>query len=320
MLLVAAGSTLLCGCDWNTVDSSAVGTLERDRIDLVAEASEPILEILVREGERVRSEQPLLRLDARRLSAELERAKAARDRARAVLAELERGPRAERIAEARARLAGAESLLVTRQRELERARALRKRGIDPQAQLDIAQAQYDEALARRDEAQATLEALVEGATEEEIRQARASVAEAEAAVEAIRVSVERLTVRAPVEGLVDALPFEVGARPPAGGVVAVMLTNGAPYARVYVPEQIRVHVKPGTEARVRVDGIAEPFEGRVRTVSTEATFTPYLALTERDRGRLSYVAEVDLIDDEARDLPTGVPVEAIFAINTRTDD
>jgi HlyD family secretion protein len=32
----------------------------------------------------------------------------------------------------------------------------------------------------------------------------------------------------------------------------------------------------------------------VRWVSSEAAFTPYFALTERDRGRLSYVAKVDI--------------------------
>jgi len=59
-----------------------------------------------------------------------------------------------------------------------------------------------------------------------------------------------------------------------------------------------------------VDGVAEVLPGRVRTVSQEAAFTPYYALTERDRGRLSYVAKIDLEGDAARGLPTGLPLEA----------
>jgi len=47
----------------------------------------------------------------------------------------------------------------------------------------------------------------------------------------------------------------------------------------------------------------------VRTVSHDAAFTPYYALTERDRGRLSFVAKVDLEGDAARQLPTGLPLE-----------
>jgi HlyD family secretion protein len=65
-------------------------------------------------------------------------------------------------------------------------------------------------------------------------------------------------------------------------------------------------------AVVRADGMAEPLRGRVRTVAAEASFTPYFALTERDRSRLAYVAEIDLEGEAARALPIGVPVEADF--------
>jgi HlyD family secretion protein len=63
---------------------------------------------------------------------------------------------------------------------------------------------------------------------------------------------------------------------------------------------------------VVVDGIDSEFAGRVRTVATEAAFTPYFALTEHDRGRLSYLAEVELLDPAAADLPVGLPLEAHF--------
>jgi HlyD family secretion protein len=67
-------------------------------------------------------------------------------------------------------------------------------------------------------------------------------------------------------------------------------------------------VKPGTEARVFVDGLEDSLTGRVRWVASESAFTPYFALTERDRGRLSFTAKVDILDAAER-LPDGVPVE-----------
>jgi HlyD family secretion protein len=57
-----------------------------------------------------------------------------------------------------------------------------------------------------------------------------------------------------------------------------------------------------------VDGVDGAFTGRVRWVSSDATFTPYFALTEHDRSRLSYLAEIDI--PEAADLPSGVPLQA----------
>ena len=127
-----------------------------------------------------------------------------------------------------------------------------------------------------------------------------------------RVRAERLSVRAPTDARVDALPYELGERPAAGAVVAVLLANDAPYARVYVPEPVRASVVPGTPAVVRIDGVEEPLAARVRSVSQEAAFTPYFALNQRDRGRLVFVAKLDFEGDAARELPSGLPLEAEF--------
>ena len=82
---------------------------------------------------------------------------------------------------------------------------------------------------------------------------------------------------------------------------------------MYVPEHLRVRIKTGTRANIFVDGLENPVDGRVRWVSSEAAFTPYFALTERDRGRLSYIAKVDIAEDRER-LPDGVPVEVVFLL------
>lgn len=295
-------------------DGQAVGTLERDRIELVAEASEPIVLHAVREGDAVLPGQLVVKLDATRFDALVSQAQAARDRAAARLAELERGPRRERLDEARATLAGAEGALATAREELRRSEQLARTGAGSAARLDRDRALHDEALARRDAARASLEALVEGTTAEELLQARAALAEAESSLAEIRTRAARLEVRAPVRARVDALPYEPGERPPAGAPVAVLLADGAPYARVYVPEALRVRVLPGVAARVRVDGVETPFDARVRNVASEASFTPFAALTERDRGRLVYVAEVDLDGAAARELPAGVPVQVEFLL------
>jgi HlyD family secretion protein len=314
LLIVFAASA---GCNVRGDAPPAVGTIERDRVELIAEAQEPIIDILVREGQHVTAGDIVLKLDEQRLDAEVTRAEGARDRAMARLAELERGPRHERIDEAKAALAGAEGVLDRDRRELDRVKNLFARGVTSQADLDAARARYDDSLSRRNQVAAELDALVTGTTAEELDQARAAVTEAQGALHAIRISRDRLTVRAPVNGVVDTIPFKLGDRPPPGAVVAVMLTEGAPYARVYVPEALRARVKPGVEAQVYVDGVAQPFIGQVRMVSGEATFTPFFALTEQDRGRLVYVAELDLKEARASDLPTGIPAQAHFSLDGR---
>ena len=305
---------LLVGCNAcvDHQEPQAVGTLERDRLELVAEAHEPVIERPVPEGAYVEAGTLLLRLDPTRLRAQVAQAESVRARSAARLAELVRGPRPERIAEARARLKGAQGRLIAARSELARAEELLPKAAISRELAEQRHALLREALASRDSARATLKELLEGTTNEELAQAEAALAEADAALTDARVRLERLEVRAPTAGWVDALPYELGERPPAGGLVAVLLADGAPYGRVYVPASARVHVTQGTPARVHVDGLAEPLPGRVRTVATDAAFTPYYALTERDRGRLVYVAKVDLLGENARALPTGIPVEVEF--------
>jgi HlyD family secretion protein len=308
-LLLAAG--LLAGCQGNDA-IDVVGTLEWDRIELTADAAEPIVAIGVREGEAVTAGQTLLQLDARRVQARLDESRALLAQQAARLAELQRGTRVERLAQARATLAGAGGTLDAAGHELKRVRPLVKQELLTRQDLDNAQSAYDMALAARDTAQAELAELEHGSTQEELDQAVAARAAAAAAVRGLEISLEQLTVRAPLPGVVDDLPLEPGERPALGAVVAVLLAGEAPHARIYLPEPLRTRVSVGDPASVYVDGIEQPFSGRVRRVSADPAFTPYYSLTERDRSRLSYLAEVELVETAARKLPAGVPLRVVF--------
>lgn len=296
----------------NALPLPLVGTLERDRIALIAEASERVLEITVSEGDAVTAGQVLMHLDAVRQEVGLRKAMADRDAAAQRLAELVRGPRAESIRESQARLQGAEDNLDVQAREFRRIEDLVGRGLMAEFDLDRARNALESANAEVESLRAALDALIVGTTPEELGQAQAQLEAAEATVAARRIEVERMTIRAPRAGQIESLPFKTGAHPQVGDAVINMLADQAPYARVYVPEALRASVSPGTVAEVAVDGIADRFEARVRYVAAEATFTPYYALTERDRGRLSFLSEVTLLDEGAQMLPSGIAVEVHF--------
>ena len=286
--------------------------LERDRIELSAQAFEPIIEIAVREGDEVETGDLVLRLDASRIDGRIAQARANLGAADANLRLALRGPRSERILEARARLAATEGALATARSQRERFRSLVEKEVETQSRLDESQGRYEQAVGGRDEAYSSLEALLEGTTVEELDRVRSSFAAAEAVVALLVVDRSRLEIRAPVAGLVETLPYEVGESPAIGSTVAILLASGAPYARVHVPAPVRYGLVVGQTATVRVDGQPAPFEGRLRWISHDASFTPYYALTQHDRSRLSYLAEVDLQTEDAGALPTGIPVEVTF--------
>jgi len=285
------------------------GTLERDRLELVAESNEPIVEVTVREGDRVAEGDLLLRQEAGAMQPRLEQARASLSEAERRLADLVEGPRRREIEEARAVLAGAESELVTAQREFERVDAMVARRLLSDSDRDQARGRRDSARSTRDQARARLALLLEGSRPEQVAEAEAGVQRARGALAELETSAARYSVRAPRSGLVEALPYKLGERPPAGAPVVVMLADGTPYARIQVPEPLRAQMTAGRTVYVAIDGVDGRLEGTVRFVSAEAQYTPYYSLTQRDRSRLSFAAEVVVEDPRAAALPAGVPVQ-----------
>jgi HlyD family secretion protein len=299
----------LAACGRNDDNAPLVGTLERDRIEIIAEESEPIVSLDVREGDRVTAGQVLLKQDTDVASARIAQADAQVAEAKHRLTELQTGARKEDIAEARARLDAARATAERDRRELTRDEELVKQRLISESQLDQARAAQNASAAAAKEAQAALAELLNGTRIEQLDQAKAALEGAQSSRRQLEITDARLVVKATRAGVVDALPYKMGERPPKGTPVVVLLADSPAFARVYVPEPIRARVKPRTRALIRVDGSDAPLQGFVRWVASDAAFTPYFALTQRDRSRLAFLAEVEVTDARVRDMPAGVPVE-----------
>jgi HlyD family secretion protein len=177
-------------------------------------------------------------------------------------------------------LAAARALLTEAEGEFTRQERLRKSRVATQQALDAARRQRDEAVAQ--------------------------VAEKQARIAQAQKRLENLTLRAFAPGVVDQLPFEVGERVPAGGVVAVVVADEAPWVRVFMPARAVARVGVGSPAEVRVAGLDEPLAGTVRYLAREPEFTPHYALTERESAHLVYESRVEL-DDAPEGLRAGLP-------------
>jgi HlyD family secretion protein len=141
---------------------------------------------------------------------------------------------------------------------------------------------------------------------QELDRATRALAEAEAtqaeraarAAQARRRLADR-TGRAGASGVVDQLPFEAGERVPAGGVVAVVLADDAPWVRVWLPARVVSRLRVGAPAEVAVEGIDATLRGRLQDIAREPEFTPHFALTERERDHLVYESRVALTNAPA---------------------
>jgi HlyD family secretion protein len=193
--------------------------------------------------------------------------------------------------------------------DYDRSVELKKRDLIAGAAVDQARATLAQAKASTKAQEAQLLELTHGTRPEQIDQAHAAVAAAKGALDQLELTRARLTVRAPRTGRVDALPFHPGDQPPVGAALVSMLVGDAPYARVFVPAPRRGDMKQGDVLDVKLED-GRTFKASVRSIRSEASFTPYYALAGDDAARLVYRAELVLQGDGVADLPAGLPASA----------
>lgn len=299
---------LLAGCTESRKDV-ALGTLERERIELVSNNAERIVQVFVRAGDRVTDGQPVMHLDSKTGEIQLAALLALREQAAAHVAELVRGPRKELIAEAQAIVFRSKSLLLETELNHSRIEVLVSQNLASESALDQSLAKHAAAKATLEANQARLDALENGTTPEKLSQARQAMRQVQADVDLQRLIIDKHTITASRDGVIDDLLFKEGEQPQIGAVVAVLLASNTAYARVYIPQLFRTRIQIGTKMQVYLDGVAAPLQGVVQMISSDPVFTPYFALTERDRSRLCYLTEIAITEESANQWPTGIPVQ-----------
>ena len=185
---------------------AVTGTVEATQVDVSAKSTGRVVELAVREGERVARGQLIARLDTESLEADVRRAEAAVREAEARLRDLLAGARPEEIREAEARVARAEAQLDDllagarreeieqaranlrnaaarrewAQRELHRTRELFVRDLVAAQEVDRARQAYETAAADEAAARERLAQLEAGPRPHEVEAARAEVRAARA--------------------------------------------------------------------------------------------------------------------------------------------
>lgn len=238
---------------------AAVGLVEpgTENIALSCAVSGLVTSLDVKAGDRVRSGQKLFSVDDRDLVADLAARRAALANARAQLAKLEAEPRPEevppaeaKVAEAKAQAGDAEVQMrliesVADLRAVKKEDVLRRRLAYQAAQARLAQAEKDLAL------------LKAGAWAPDLAIARAQVAQAEAAVRQDEVNLERLTTRAPMDGVILQNKVRLGQYAQCGPVADPLMIFGGGrelHVRADVDQEDAWRVKAGAAAVAHVRG------------------------------------------------------------------
>jgi HlyD family secretion protein len=276
-----------------TIKANGVVQAER-KTNIGPKEAGRIVELLVREGERVQQGQIIARMDDEQIRSQVAQFQAGVLRSQADLDQKLAGNRPEDIAKAEsevvrysAQLKEARSKLDLANQKYDRRQALENEGAISLESLDEAYAEVSNAQDSVTQAQANLEGAQQdlaksqnGSRPEEIAQAQAQVAEAEAQLQSYQIQLDNTLVRAPFSGIITRRFADVGDF--VAPTTSASTSDGATSASIVelssgleieakVPEASISSLKPGQSVDIRSDSYPdETFTGKVSLIAPRA--------------------------------------------------
>jgi len=289
---------------------------------------------------RIPSLQKNIELQDRSTRDEISQAEAAVQAAQARLQQLLAGSRPQEIQAAKAGVDQAESDLVKRKADRERAEKLFKSNFIAAQDLDAAINAHDVAAANLKKARETYALVVEGPRKEEIDAARAQYEQAQAALQLARAHRLQLDVLrkdlltaqaqvkeastaiavidtqigytqllAPLSGVVLVKNAEAGEYVVPGGAVVSLGDLERPWLKAFINENDLGRVKLGQKVSVTTDSYpGKIYPGKITFISSEAEFTPKNVQTAKERVKLVYRIKVAL-ENPHGELKPGMPAD-----------
>jgi HlyD family secretion protein len=117
---------------------------------------------------------------------------------------------------------------------------------------------------------------------------------------------------APQAALVYDTLFREGEWVAAGKPIVTLLPPPNIKVRAFVPETQIGALHVGEEARVTVDGLPEPFAGKISYISVRAEYTPPVIYSRESRAKLVFLVEIHFDPAIAARLHPGQPVDVRF--------
>jgi HlyD family secretion protein len=326
------GGVVLLAVLWRTLRPSAGyeglvsgnGRIEATEINVSAKLGGRIEDILVREGDFVRAQQPLVRMQIDTLHAQRDEALAAQRQAITSVstAKAQVAMRRADLAAAGTTVVQAESSLDAAERRQARSETLSKEGAasvqefdDDRARTRSARASLDAARAQAVAAQSAIDAA-----QAQVTGADAAVAAAAATVARIDADIRDSVLSSPRDGRVQYLIAQTGEVVPAGAPVLNVVDIGDVFMTFFLPTAVVGRVPLGSEVRIVLDTAPRfPIPARISFVSDTAQFTPRTVETASERQKLMFRvrAHIDrqLLEQHLKQVKTGVPGVAWLKID-----
>jgi HlyD family secretion protein len=310
VVLIAALSLAACSRAKEGGSVHLNGRIEAPTVDLAPKVAGRVVEVKVREGDRVKAGDLLVTLDLGETALSVERDRRGLQSAESRLKDFEVGSRPPEIAAAEADVADKKAAVDLATKELQRQETLMTKKVGIVRDLDRARTDLSRTEAALRASQDRLALAREGFRKWQTEQARTDVQRAETVLRQSETVAKEGEIRAPADGIVLHRMAEPGLLLGAGQPALTMAFAGRLYVRTFVPETKLGLVRQGTGARVVVDAFpGKSFPARVTEISPDAEFTPKPVETRDERVNLVYPAKVDLDGGWGVPLVPGQPAE-----------
>jgi HlyD family secretion protein len=284
------------------------GNVDIREVNLGFRVSGKIAEVLRDEGDAVKAGDVIARLDGEPNRREVAESRGQAASLRARVQWLEAGNRPQEIAQAKALVREREVTAANSERLFKRQEELFASKTVSIQERDDAEARGREDEARLKSAREQLALLEAGYRAEEIAQAKADLARAEAVLSVDELRLEDTVLKAPSDGVVITRAQEPGAIVQAGTTVLTVCLNQPVWVRAYIPEPDLGRIHPGMEVAIRTDSRPDkPYSGQVGYVSPRSEFTPKNVETPELRTSLVYRLRI-VVANADEGLRQGMPV------------
>jgi len=277
------------------------GTVEAWTMDIGSRVGGRVKEVLVREGDQVKANQPLIALEPGDLEAQRLEARGQVEEAQANQAKVASGgssSRRQEILAAQARLQVEEVAIEKAKLDLDRTEKLFAGQASTQNDLDNAKIAMRNAEAQRDTQRASLDELLRG-TPEDMKSAQGQLDVAQGKLEQIENMIDELTIRAPRDAQVETLDLRPGDILGVNQVAAKLLEPSELFVRIYVPETQLGLIHPHQTIPVFVDSFpGRAFKSEVQSISSEGEYTPRNLQTEDERADQVYASRLRIVEGQ----------------------
>jgi HlyD family secretion protein len=145
-----------------------------------------------------------------------------------------------------------------------------------------------------------------------VQQAQGAVNQAQANLDLIDTQLKKLTVYAPMSGVILTRNVEPGEFVQPGSAAVTMANLDDLTITVYIPEDRYGEIYIGQEATVTVDSFpGQTFTATVTKIADQAEFTPRNVQTVEGRSATVYAVKLNVNDPEGK-LKLGMPADVVF--------